>query len=64
MSRFPRSSFSGIISRMGKKKRPIKTRDHLLVRVINGATKAGVQVDRKKQESRDRCRKKDKGEEE
>lgn len=36
---------------MGKKKkqRPIKTRDHLMVKVINGATKSGVHLDHKKE---------------
>lgn len=31
------------------KKKPIKTRDYNMVKVINGATKAGVHVDRKKE---------------
>lgn len=36
----------------------IRTRDEAMVRLINGATKAGVHVDRKKEENRRRCRKK------
>lgn len=34
----------------------VKTRDHLMVRVINGATKAGVQKDRRKETDRRSCR--------
>jgi RNase P protein component len=34
----------------------IKTRDHLMVRIINGATKAAVHRDRKKHQSRHHCR--------
>lgn len=34
-----------------------KTRDWLMVRVINGATKAGVEKDRRKEESRMASRK-------
>lgn len=36
----------------------IKGRDYLLVALINGATKANVQIDRKKENSRKACRKK------
>jgi hypothetical protein len=35
----------------------LKTRDHLMVRLINGATKAGVQKDRRKEASKRACRK-------
>jgi len=35
----------------------IRVRDETLVRVINGATKAGVHQDRKKQASKRACRK-------
>lgn len=35
-----------------------KVRDDLLVDLINGATKAGVETDRKKEESKRKCRKK------
>lgn len=34
----------------------IKTRDPLMVRLINGATKSGVHKDRKKERSRRSCR--------
>lgn len=34
----------------------VRVRDYLLVRVITGATKAGVQVDRRKEASRKACR--------
>jgi len=36
----------------------IKTRDHLMVKLINGATKANVQKDKKKEENKKRARKK------
>lgn len=36
----------------------IKTRDELLVQLINGATKGGVQENEKKKEDRKKCRKK------
>lgn len=35
----------------------IKTRDYLLIDIINGATKSGVQIDRKKEQDRKACRK-------
>jgi hypothetical protein len=35
----------------------LKTRDELLVRIIQGATKAGVQKDQKKETSKKKCRK-------
>lgn len=35
----------------------LKVRDPLMVRIINGITKAGVQVDRKKEQNRRACRK-------
>jgi hypothetical protein len=38
------------------KTKPPKTRDWLLVKLINGATKSGVVVDKKKEESRNSCR--------
>lgn len=34
----------------------IKTRDHLLVKLITGATKAGVRKDRKKHLNKKKCR--------
>lgn len=34
----------------------IKTRDHLMVALINGATKAGVHKDQRKEKSRRECR--------
>lgn len=36
----------------------LKTRDQLMVRLIQGATKSGVQKDRKKEASRRACRSK------
>ena len=36
----------------------LKTRDHLMVRIICGATKSGVHTDRKKAASRKECRRK------
>lgn len=42
----------------------LKTRDHLMVAVINGATKSGIQPDRKKEENRTRSRKRVKLEDE
>ena len=36
----------------------IKTRDYLLLDLINGVTKSGVHVDRKKEANRKACRKK------
>lgn len=36
----------------------IKTRDYLILDIIRGVTKSGIQVDRKKQESKKACRKK------
>jgi hypothetical protein len=41
---------------MAGKVRPPKIRDHLMVALIKGATKSAVHVDRKKQESKRRCR--------
>lgn len=45
---------------MGKtsKKNRVKTRDYAMVKVINGATKAGVHVDRKKEVDRQVAREK------
>lgn len=43
--------------------RTIRTRDPLMVAVINGATKAGVHRDRRKDENRRACRKAVRGEE-
>lgn len=48
-----------------KKKKPktkidpnkIKVRDQLLLKIINGATKAGVEKDQKKEASKQACRK-------
>lgn len=40
----------------GTKKRRVKTRDWALVRLIQGATKANVQVDRRKEANRKACR--------
>lgn len=37
-------------------KKQIKTRDHLMVKVINGATKAGIHKDKKKAASKASCR--------
>jgi hypothetical protein len=34
----------------------IKTRDHLLVKVITGTTKAGIHKDRKKDLNKKKCR--------
>lgn len=36
----------------------VKVRDHLMVRLIQGATKGGAHKDRKKETSRKECRKK------
>jgi hypothetical protein len=36
----------------------IKTRDYLLLDLINGVTKSGVHIDRKKEANRNACRKK------
>jgi hypothetical protein len=36
----------------------IKTRDELMVRLINGATKSGPQEDRRKEASKNACREK------
>lgn len=36
----------------------LKSRDQLMVKLINGTTKAGVQPDRKKEENRQACRQK------
>ncbi len=36
----------------------LKTRDPLIVKLITGATKSGVQADQKKQASKKACRKK------
>ena len=35
----------------------LKTRDHLMLKVIAGATKAGVQPDRRKEADKKACRK-------
>lgn len=35
----------------------LKTRDHLLVAIIQGATKAAVYQDRKKEQNKKACRK-------
>lgn len=35
----------------------LKTRDHLMVRVIQGVTKAGIQKDLRKEASKKACRK-------
>lgn len=35
----------------------MKTRDYLLIDIINGATKSGPQIDRKKEQDRKACRK-------
>lgn len=42
----------------------LKTRDYLLLEIIKGATKSGVQPDRKKEENRTRSRKRVKIEDE
>lgn len=36
----------------------LKTRDWLIVRLLQGATKAGIQKDRKKEKNKKACRKK------
>ena len=36
----------------------VKTRDPLMVKIINGATKGGVQKDRRKEENKSACRRK------
>lgn len=36
--------------------RDVKTRDWMLVRLLTGATKANVQLDRRKERSRKACR--------
>jgi hypothetical protein len=36
----------------------LKTRDYLMVKLINGATKAGIKKDPRKEASRKACRKK------
>jgi hypothetical protein len=41
----------------------LKTRDHLMVKVINGATKGGPHKDRRKEQDKTACRKKVRGEE-
>lgn len=41
----------------------LKTRDHLMVRVIQGVTKAGIQKDLRKEANKKACRKPVKGEE-
>ena len=46
-----------------KKRQRVKTRDWALVRLIQGATKAGVQVDRRKQSNKRACRGRARGEE-
>ena len=35
----------------------LKTRDQLMVKIINGATKAGVQKDKRKEANKQACRK-------
>lgn len=40
----------------------IRTRDYAMVRLINGATKAGVQLDRRKEAARRACREWKRGE--
>ena len=35
----------------------LKTRDHLMLKVISGVTKAGVQADRRKEADKKACRK-------
>ena len=37
--------------------REIRTRDYVMVRLINGATKAGVHTDKRKEADRNACRK-------
>lgn len=39
-------------------RKKIKTRDYLMVKVILGVTKASVQKDKKKEQSKTQCRKK------
>lgn len=39
-----------------KKKKVVKTRDYLLVELIKGATKAGIEKDQKKESSKKKCR--------
>jgi hypothetical protein len=34
----------------------IRTRDYYMLRIIQGATKAGIHLDKRKQESHDACR--------
>lgn len=41
----------------GNKRTP-KTRDYFLVLIINGVTKSGIHVDRKKKANKNICRKK------
>jgi hypothetical protein len=41
-----------------KKKNPYNGRDPLIQAIIKGVTKAGIQKDRKKEESKSKCRKK------
>lgn len=36
----------------------IKTRDPLMVSIINGATKGGIQKDKKKEDDKKKCREK------
>lgn len=43
---------------MKNKKKPIKTRDYLLVKVINGVTKAGIHKDQKKEANKTASRSK------
>lgn len=43
---------------MPKKKKPLKTRDYLMVELIKGATKAGVHKDHKKESNKKFARKK------
>lgn len=42
----------------------LKTRDELILKIIGGATKSGIQPDRKKEENRTRSRKRVKTEDE
>jgi len=46
-----------------KKKKKIKTRDWLLVQLLKGATKAGIQKDKKKEAAKKKCREKVKDDE-
>jgi hypothetical protein len=40
-----------------KKKKPYLGRDELMIKILKGATKSGVQKDQKKERDKNKCRK-------